>query len=237
MSKTVPSKISDSRSKWQRFLGLYATWGSIFWLTVFGVLILASLKCSAIKELLTTFGTLLVALIAIWQDRTVDIFNLAGASFIFKGRDPKIQQPFGPGEDFNMYHGEVRSLNPNRPLKNARVIFTSYKKDGELVNHAVPRQFTWAPHESEPRDAFVRREKTFDMFYLNLLTNELFVIIYGNEASGPSGVSFVSLGIGTEFTFHMEIEADNLLYRVHFDLNFKIENAPPPDNLPKLKQF
>ena len=214
----------------RKYLRLYAEWGYIFWLTLFGCLIVAAFFCPKVANFLTVFGTLLVALVAIWQDRMMDVFNPIGADLILCPKDPDLQTPFNDGKKYEQYHAIAKNLNPTRPLKNARVSFRTYSnKEGEIRNFAVPRQFTWAPHESEPRDASVRREKPLDLFYYCAETKKLFLIVYGRLPNGSVGMIAHPLDDSQKsWRFDLVFSADNLLWDVYKTLKIEVQNGQEP---------
>lgn len=208
---------SGSQQAW----GCYARFGPFLWALVFVAALWVAQSSEEFSGYLTTFGTLLVALLAIWKEGISMIFNLAGARLDFRGKDPQTHNIHG--RESYQFHGELTSLNFTKPLENVRVVFSSYSVDGKLVTYAVARQFCWAPHESESRSVCIRTRKVFDLFYLDVATGELRVIIYGNEGCRLQGEACaVSVGSGKEYAFHIQVESENLFYESLCELRVTI---------------
>lgn len=189
---------------------------SKFWLTILLLLIALALFSKDVAEVMGQLGTVFVAMLAIWNDKLIDFFNPPACELLGPTRDPTIHKPqlklSGGNQDseYHQFHLEIKNLNPSRPLKSVRVSFRRYEVDGEKRCVAVARQFTWAPHESEPREGFVPRCKTLDFCYCNLTGKNLSLIIYSGSGHYEGGDRQFNHMEGSVVVLHLEITADNV---------------------------
>lgn len=207
---------------------------AVWWLLAL-VLVAFSLFNKDIRDFTAAFGTLAAVLSVVWKDQVLNLLNPAEADFDGDPKqDPDSQTPGGcfklapnePNENlirsrsdpyYDQYHLRVKNLNPGRVLENVSVVFEKYEVDGAAKEIAVPRQFTWAPHECEPRYAVIPDHKVLDLFYYKPGLG-LFLIIYSGLKYDGGEVAFNCIK-GSQIRFFIEIRASNLTVPLRRILN------------------
>ena len=220
---------------------------------IFTAILVAAVFRGNVRDFISAFGTVFVAIFAIWKDELLNFFN--PASVDFDGIPQWDPDPQWPGNQLaiptwerrenvfslihSQYHLVVKNLNPGRPLEKVAVTFNHYRIDEELYHVAVARQFTWAPHEFEERYCYVPDSKTLDLFYRDMAPPHMLkLIIYSGSTYRGGEVKFNYLE-GRLFVFYLKISAANLhrpVYRALTitvdelnDLQFSLTPCTPKD--------
>lgn len=156
------------------------------------LLLLGSLYEQAIGEFLKTLSTCIAILAAFWKDEIVDFMNPLSVELSLPEPDADAQlvhlkRSGGANEACNsiQFHAAVINNNSSRPLLNAGVFLIGYAEgDGPMQKISVARQFTWAPHESEPPRATITYPKKIDFCYLRKANGNVALIIYESTKEG-----------------------------------------------------
>ena len=161
---------------------------------------------------LVAFGTIAVAVLAIWGPWIRSILAPAKLKLIL--HTPRGNPTVGKlvdGKDIRLmyFHLKVVNQRPWLPAENCRVLLKSLTRRGpdglfHPVSMAVPLQFVWAPSEITPPVITISKEQVLDFGRISEGENRFVpqLYSYSNNFQGFVGSNDV-------VRFHLEIDATN----------------------------
>jgi hypothetical protein len=204
------------------------------WIGISVALLVVALFSDRFAQLLGNLGTIVIALIAIWSDRVIDFFNPPSIRIHEPVRDPTEQQPTlnlrpreTPATGYLQYHITIENCNSSRPLREVTVSFRNYQLNDRVLHVAVPRQFTWAPHESEPSAVHVMNSKTLDFCYIDPIGKTISLIIYSGNRRYEGGEAEFNHMQGSHLVLELEIAAANMTTTITKSLGIDLSESTP----------
>lgn len=204
------------------------------WIVIAAALLMLAFFSEGFGQLLGNLGTIVIALIAIWNDRVIDFFNPPSIRIHTPVRDPVEQEPtlkLFQGDvkvnGYRQYHITIENCSASRPLREVTVSFRNYQLDDKLFHVAVPRQFTWAPHESEPPRAHLVNFKTLDFCYIDPIGKTISLIIYSGSRRYECGEVQFNQMKGSHLILELEIAAANMAKTIRKTLGVDFSDSTP----------
>ena len=160
-------------------------------------------------EALTAFGTIAVAVVAIWGDWLKS--KLAPQKLALE-LDPEAEPvTYSNGVRGIFRHLKVVNLRPWTPAQQCRVMLVGLSRRDpgggyQLVPIPFPCQFTWAPMEFMPTTLTVMKEQVVDFGFINKNANIFLPKLYSMPYNFQGGV-----GKNEAIQYQVRIEAVNYI--------------------------
>ncbi|MEI6279974.1 MAG: hypothetical protein WCQ16_11435 [Verrucomicrobiae bacterium] len=178
----------------------------------------------AICDIATTFATLLLAAIAIWQEQIVNFLNPSKAVIEKANFDGQLEGT--QTEPSYTYHIKARCLTRFRSLRGCRIVFREVVRKldaGNEIrsNYPVWRQLPWAPSERTEFRVTISSEQEADAG-----------IYYGNEdvyvipCYVQGGVFDSRVQRGERATVRLHLMADNMIHDITALLVIDMRGVP-----------